>query len=217
MKRINRVLWGTLLTLTVLAFIGQVAMAGPGCKGLAESKHSCGVKTCDAKVTCASATKTSTASALACCADGKKCTKEDCIKKCLEMGMTQKQAEECWANHGTAAAHGKDGQRFTKEDCIKKCTAMGMTTAQAEEMWAKHQKTGTAGCVMTASATSGCPMSAKAATNEPCTKEQCVAKLMADGLSKKDAEAKYAACMTAGKCSGKVKGGACCASLGGKK
>lgn len=221
MKRFNRILLGTLLTLTMLAFVGQIATAGPGCKGLKDGKKSCGVKACDAKATCAVTKKASSETTLACCADGKKCTKEDCLKKCIEMGMTQEQAEEMWAKHQqTGAGCASDGTKLTKEECINKYQNMGMTTEQAEACWTKHQQMGTTATATKASAMSGgCPMMAKAnvTTTQACTKEQCVAKLMADGLSKEEAEAKYAACVAEGKCSTKSAGNLGCAGHGGRK
>jgi len=219
MKRYNGVVFSAILTLTVVLFLGQLAFAGPGCKGLKDDK-SCQVKSCDAKATCAAAQTTSAETKLSCCADGKKCTKEECIKKCLEQGLTQAQAEECWAKHqaaGTAACT-IDGKKCTKEECIKKCLEQGMTQAQAEECWAKHQQSMTTAAVTTASATSGCPMMAQTAGTQTCTKEQCIAKLTAEGLSKEEAEAKYAACHVDGKCTGKCTGASGgCAKLTDKK
>ncbi len=217
MKRFDRFMFTLLLTVTVLAFAGQSALAGPGCKGLTDGK-SCAVKSCDAKATCTTTqTTAATETKLACCADGKKCTKEECIKKCLEMGMTQEQAAECWAKHETTGATGcMAGTKLTKEECLKKCAEMGVTAEQAEACWTKHQQE--AATVTTASATTGCPMMAKAAATESCTKEQCVAALMATGLSKEEAEAKHAACMVDGKCTGKCGGTAGgCAKLGTTK
>jgi len=56
---------------------------------------------------------------------------------------------------------------------------------------------------------------------QTCTKEQCIAKLMADGLTKEAAEAKYAACNVDGKCTGKCgtdkSGCAAAKTTGGKR
>ncbi|MFC1475683.1 hypothetical protein ACFLQW_01620 [Candidatus Zixiibacteriota bacterium] len=224
MIRFNKIPFVILLAITLLAFVGQAALAGPGCK--AAGKKGCDVKACAAKSACAAVEKTTSASTLACCADGKKCTKEDCLKKCLAMGMTKEQAEEMWAKHqqGGMACHA-DGKKCSKEDCVKKCLEMGMTKEQAEECWAKHQQTGTTATVTKASATAGCPMTAKASATVGCSKETCVAKLIAGGMTKEEAETKYAACKAAGKCASQAKGGACCpsastaasTSAGGKK
>jgi hypothetical protein len=216
MTRFNKAPFAILLALTLLAFFGQSALAGPGCAGAKDASKSCAVKSCAAKSTCTAVKKASSETKLACCADGKKCTKEECLTKCLEMGLTKEQAEEMWAKHQQAGVTVQvDAKGCSKEDCLKKCMAMGMTKEEAEACWAEHHQSSTTATVTSASASSGCPMMSKASATatQGCTKETCVSKLIASGMSKEEAEAKYAACQAAGKCAGHTKGGACCAAI----
>jgi len=39
--------------------------------------------------------------------------------------------------------------------------------------------------------------------NKTCTKEECIAKMTADGMTQAEAEAKYAACLAGGSCADK--------------
>ena len=67
---------------------------------------------------------------------------------------------------------------------------------------AKDAKAIKANASSTCSATSGAKvMKANAtAAGKSCTREECIAKLMAQGMTKDQAEAKYEACLATGKC-----------------
>jgi len=182
-----------LLTLTTLAFVGQVAFAGPEC-GKTTAKSGCAVKSCDAKATCdkAAAVKANT--------DGQtKKSKEDFVAKCLALGMDKEQAEACWVTY----AEGKSDSKTASSGCpnATKASATGQTKACCPSM------------AKSANATTG--------VNQTCTKEQCITKLMAEGLTKEAAEAKYAACNVDGKCTGKCgtdkAGCAAAMTTGGRK
>ena len=203
-------LTGVIAAFVVIAFVGHTVAAGPNCDAGKDKKASCSVTACAAFKTCASTAQVSAPAAQ----EKKTCTKEECIAKCMATGMTKEQAEACWARHG-------EGKPCTREECIAKCMATGMTKEQAEACWAKHGEGKAGPChadsVMQTAAASGCMrnMTQTASTGEKksCTKEECVAKLVASGMSKEDAEKKATACLAEGKCTGKPEAGkGCCAA-----
>ena len=127
----------------------------------------------------------------------------------------------CASTTQAGAPAAQEKRSCTKEECITKCMATGMTKEQAEACWAKHGEGKAGPChadgVMQAAAASGCMrnMTQTASTGEKksCTKEECVAKLVASGMSKEDAEKKATACLAEGKCTGKHEAGkGCCAA-----
>ena len=85
MKRFTKILFTTVLTLAMVSFVGQFAPAGPGCGAAKDTGKGCDVKTCAAKSSCTTIQKASAQETQPCCKDGHKCTKEECIKRCLEI------------------------------------------------------------------------------------------------------------------------------------
>lgn len=190
-KHLTTFLTTSILALAVVALVGQIAWAGPGRCATKGKKVSCAVEACEAKTTCVKTVSISTEKK-------SEYTKEECIAKCMALGMTEKEAEACWAK----CKEGKEVLHCaSREDCITKCMALGMTKKEADACWAKCKEgKDVLYCV---------------------SHEDCIAKLMASGLSKKEAEAKYAACKAEAKSSPKclrsATTAACCPASSGKK
>lgn len=147
-------------------------------------------------------------------AKGKKssgCAVKSCAAKASCASATQATADE--------------KKPCTKEECIAKCMAKGMTKEEAEACWAKHAEGKAGPChadSLKQGAAAGCPVYGiqitSAGDKKSCTKEECVAKLMASGMSKEDAEKKAETCMASGKCTGTHEAGkGCCAFNKDKK
>jgi hypothetical protein len=189
--QLTRLIFTVFLALSVSAFVGQAAFGGPDC-GTKTDKAGCGVKTCAAKASC---DKAAGVKADADATPQK--SKEEFLAKCLALGMDQEQAEACWVTY----AEGKTSSATASTGCPNATKASA--TGQA--------KAGCPGMLKTADAKAG----------ETCTKEQCISRLLAQGLTKEAAEAKYAACMVDGKCTGKCgtdkAGCAATAAAGGSK
>ncbi len=135
MNRSARIVFLSILSLALVALITNVGFAGPGCAGASkDAAHSC-AKTC-AAVHAEKASvevKTPAKEALNCHADGETCSQEECIARCVAMGMSKEEAEACYekyhsatatkaAAHADCPAHKTDAAKTSMADCTKTCT-----------------------------------------------------------------------------------------------
>jgi hypothetical protein len=117
------------------------------------------------------------------------------------------------ANETTTMSDCPSGATSTASAKMTGCPVSGAEVRQASATTSKAA--GTCGGTSTSTmhkanapscggtATSAKIMKANAtSTKQGWTKEQCISKLMADGMSKTEAEAKYAECLTGGHCTG---------------
>ncbi len=160
-------------------FSTTTAIAGPGC---AASKAS-GNASCDASSKASNVTAASATSA-----DGKTCTKEECVKAIMaEKKISREEAETIYA---TAKANGS---------CHETSATASLASASSSECASKASaKTaeGASGCTGHAKTTASF---ASASDSKTCgDKEACITKCMAEkGMTRAQAEECYAKCQSA--------------------
>jgi|GEM_PF-5809244 len=140
-----------ILALAVVAFISQTVYAGPGCWAAKGKKPSCAVVACEAKTACVKTAAVSTEKK-------SEYTKEECIAKCMALGMTKKEAEACWAK----CKEGKGNLHcVSRKDCITKLMASGLSKKEAEAKYVACKAEGKSSpkCLKSAPAAACCPAS----------------------------------------------------------
>ena len=150
-KHPTTLLTAGILALAVAAFVSQTVYAGPGCSATKGKKPSCAVEACMVQMVSINAAPASAEKT-------KEYTKEECIAKCMALGMTKKEAEACWVK----CKEGKDVLYcVSHEDCITKLMASGLNKKEAEAKYAacKAEAKSSPKCLKSATAAACCPAS----------------------------------------------------------